>query len=142
MPPELPRCPDCGKPVSPKAFQCPNCGCPFETRERRTEEAPRSGGGGCFGLGCLALLAIVAILGIGLAVSNPNEQAHRAALGAKIPGFNIGAPLGELLKTARYKYNNYIFFSKMSVVGIDGIERTISNGALGQVSVIPADQWK
>jgi hypothetical protein len=133
-------CPECKAEVSSSAPQCPKCGYPIAGRS-----SPRPGAvpkPGPRGLGWLLLLILLVIVGVVLGLTNPDEPRFRTELSGKIPGFGIGAGIGEFIGTAKYNYNNYLFFSTMSVVGMDGKERTIARGFLGQVSVKPVDEWK
>ena len=57
---------------------------------------------------------------IGLALSNPGEQAHRTALGGK----------------THCRYNYFLLFSTMDAIELDGSVQTVSTGFLGTVSVL------
>jgi hypothetical protein len=133
-------CPECKADVSSKAPHCPKCGHPIAgPTAARPAVVPLPGAGG---LGRLLPLVVLVILGVVLAATNPDEPRFRAALSGAIPGFGVGAGIAEFIGTAKYKYNNYVVFSTMSVVGIDGKERTIARGFLGRVSVKPPEEWK
>jgi hypothetical protein len=133
-------CPECKADVSSSATQCPKCGYPIAGRATPGLGAvPRPGSRG---FGGLLFLILLVIAGVVLGVTNPDEPRFRAELSGQIPGFGIGAGIGEIIGTAKYNYNNYVLFSTMSVVGVDGKERTIAHGFLGRVSVKPVDEWK
>ena len=57
---------------------------------------------------------------IAVAVYNPSEQAHRAALNYK----------------THCRYNNYLFYSTMTTIELSGDERQVSTGFLGTVTTL------
>jgi hypothetical protein len=93
--------------------------------------APRSGGG----CGLLSFLLLIA-LGVALVVTKPDQAAIWKAMqekhGIAVP---IGVVIGEALGTVKYTYHDYLFFSTLTQRGIDGVERTIAYGVLGQVII-------
>jgi hypothetical protein len=86
--------------------------------------------GGC---GCL-LVVIVIIALIALAVTKPNEAAHRNAIARRTPVLNAFFGAQKLLGVADLEYHDYLLFSVMTMTpGKGRIGIPVSYGFLGKV---------
>jgi hypothetical protein len=87
---------------------------------------PNQGGSGCL------LIIIIAL--VALAVTKPNEAAHRNAIARRTPVLGVFFGAQELLGVADLKYHDYFFFSVMTMTpGRGGTGMPVSYGFLGKV---------
>jgi hypothetical protein len=70
------------------------------------------------------LLILGAIALVSIALSNPSEQRHRAAIGDK----------------THCQYHNYLLFSTISTIELDGEYRQLSFGFLGTVQLTESNR--
>jgi hypothetical protein len=131
-------CPECGKQVSSRASSCPGCGHPIAARDREPSppvvvvQQPRGGSGG----GCVLFIILLIIAAVAAAATKPDEPRMKQAIVARHGvGFGIGAALGEAIGTAKYTYNDYIFFATITARGVGGAQRTVATGFFGKVFV-------
>ncbi|MDO5675806.1 MAG: hypothetical protein Q4G66_12980 [bacterium] len=89
------------------------------------------------GSGVLAALLLIAILGVLLMATRPDEDRFRSRIVAEIglggQSSNIANIFGELLGTVRFDYSDYIFFSTFSMQKGDKEKKMLAFGVAGQV---------
>jgi hypothetical protein len=79
------------------------------------------------------LLVILAVLLVTLAVTKPNEAAHRAAVAQRTPVVRAIFGMTEFLGTADLHYHDYLLFSTLTVRAASGGELPLTLGFLGKV---------
>lgn len=87
-----------------------------------------SSGSGC---GCGTFFFLLIIIGIAAVVTNPNESAHRRRIAQKTPVTNVLVGVMSLSGGMEFKYNNYIFFSVMTLDSGSGVSKSSIPGSFG-----------
>lgn len=99
------------------------------------------------GSGMLAVLLLIAILGVLLMATRPDEDKFRSRIVAELglggQHANIANMFGELLGTVHFDYSDYIFFSTFSMQKEDREKKLLAFGVAGQVFTrVSIDQLK